>query len=47
MEFNGNYFALYLSVGLIVTGVILLIAEQIWYSERKPRVGNRGADKED
>jgi len=47
MELNGNDFALYLSVGLIGTGVFLLIAEQIWYVERKPRVGNRGADKED
>ena len=34
MEFNGNYVALYLSLGLIGVGIVLLIAEQIWYEDR-------------
>ena len=34
MEFNGNYVALYLSLGLIGVGIVLLIAEQVWYVDR-------------
>ena len=43
MEFNSNYVALYLSLGLIGLGVVLLIAEQVWYVDRsKVADGKKG-----
>ena len=44
MEFNSNYIALYLSLGLIGFGIALLIAEQVWYVDRS-KVAGRTKDR--